>query len=171
MAISIQQLIDCLNQQDDIETSLQSIYDAISIDFADEDELHDIADLVGLQTRPSVINDLRLYIKLQIAVNVSTGTAPDLISIYKLLIGTDTAKIVEVPPFAIKLLADTEDLSESDAEIILNFIGRATGQCVKVLGIESEPRDGFFTLGSGGATPGLLATGLDVGGLGRIYRP
>lgn len=167
--ISIQQLISCLNQQDDLESALARISKAIVIDFADADELNNLANLVGLKTRPTSIGDLRLYIKLQIAINTSTGTAPELIAIYKQLLGTDTAKIVEVPPFGIKLLADTEDLTEYYASIILDFIGKAAGQCVKVFGIEDVPRDGMFVLGEDDATPGLLSTGLDAGGLGRLY--
>jgi hypothetical protein len=96
-----------VRQFQDIEDAAWDVFVQSALDFARDNELDIIGDIVGQKRQGSPDSDYRVFVKARIKTNRSNGRMSTLIAIAKLLLGQSTVvKYREYYPSSIMMSAD-----------------------------------------------------------------
>ena len=111
LKIKISDLCNSLfgNQIQDLENAARTLLYSLSIDRSEGDQLDQLGTIVG-QSRLGYNDEYyRILLKVKIGINISEGDIERILTLWKLLTGTDNVTLTELFPGKIKLSTD-EDL-------------------------------------------------------------
>lgn len=143
-SIKIQDLIDIFAPEyNQLEAAYFTLLDLLDIENQTGVPLRNIARIVGTENIPDDDDLLRIFIKGQIAKNISTGTAPDLIELWAIMSQATQPITKEVYPAEVELYTDTT-LPTGYETYIRDFMDNAAGAGVLIKRIINIPGDGYF---------------------------
>jgi hypothetical protein len=108
MKIKISDLCNCLfgNQVQILENEIRKFLYILNIDNSEGEQLDNIGTLVG-QNRLGYNDEYyRILLKVKIGVNISEGEIERILTLWKLLSGSDNVRLIEILPGKIKLETD-----------------------------------------------------------------
>lgn len=153
-----------LDQIQEVENILNTLLNARTIDNASGDLLDIIGKIVGRPREGRDDNDYRVWLKSQLSINKSSGTAEELITVIQLITGLATSGTVLIEEFdsdiAYFRLTILTALGTIDPDVVKEIINsmRAAGVSTDLVGYLEEP---LFRLDTG--------PGLDEGNLAGFF--
>ncbi len=159
----IEALLDLyVDQVQEIEVALYDVITETVLSTAIGTQLDNLGAVVNAERQGLSDADYRTVIRARIRVNLSSGTAADLIAITALLIpSTATIELIEYFPAELKIYVAGEGLQGTDPFIVAAYLGegRAAGVRLVFEYIENDATDSF-TMSDEGDYPTLsTATG------------
>lgn len=147
-------LLNAINvQSQDVETALQDLLSLRSVDTAFGAQLDVLGAIVG-QPRGGFDDDAyRLYISARVLLNISSGTIPEVIAIFRALVDdTTTIEFEEQFPAGFVLRLGGQAFTPTMIQTLIGFLRSARAGGVRGLleWFESDPADVFrFDTGPG----------------------
>ena len=137
--VKIQDVIDIFTPEfNQLEAAIFTLFDLLDIENQTGEPLKNIARIVGTENIPDDEELLRVFIKGQIAKNVSKGTAPDLIKLWAIMSQATSPITQEIYPAEVELYTDTA-LPSGYETFIRDFMDNAAGAGVLIKHIIELP--------------------------------
>jgi len=144
---NIEALMKCfyIDQLQEVETMLYSLYNLTDIDASSGIQLDKIGKIIG-QPRLG-LNDVqyRLFIRGKIAQSVSHGTMEDLYITYEAMTGDTDIEIFEAYPCYVEMIA-TDSIPGDNGNYVKNIMSNATVAGVRFGGIRNKAGTGYLRL-------------------------
>jgi hypothetical protein len=154
-----------LRQVQKLEDAAQDLLAALDVDTADETRLKLLGKIVG-QPQRGTLDQFRLYVKTRIAANRSRGTAPDVLRVAHLLLGsvryTEGGAHIEIEAL--------EPIGFRDPDASVEFLRDAKAAGVSLNLVFSEaPSAGFRFCSGSSVSPTELGFASESGGDGGTF--
>jgi hypothetical protein len=154
----LKDILDAFSEEvQEAENAINSSFGKLDIDNNSNNQLDKIGDIVGERRSGKDDTSYRLAIKARIAINTSTGTAEEIISIFKLFTGATKVQYFDLYPAAIQIMGNVPIPVE--IEDVLRFAIESSlvaGVRLELIGsfddteaFEFAETDGTFGLGFG----------------------
>lgn len=108
MKIKISELCENFfgNQIQELENKARELFYILNIDHSEGEQLDNIGELVGQDRLGYNDEYYRILLKVKIGINVSEGDIERILSLWKLIAGTDNVHLKELFPAKVKLETD-----------------------------------------------------------------
>lgn len=109
-------------QHQDLETAVQQLLVDRTLDNAFGEQLDILGDLVGQPREGADDTTYRQRVRARVALNRSSGTSPELIALFLLLVPTATLKLRDEWPAALTLEVNGVAVTSATAAILVYFL-------------------------------------------------
>lgn len=133
-------------QAQEVEDALWQLVTLRTVETATGDQMDRIGEIVGQGREGKGDDEYRLLLKARIKINVSSGTAEDILGVMSAVLGTTpTVRLTEPATACLNLYVEGAATDADTAALLLRFLGeaRAAGIGAYLHWSESAPEDTF----------------------------
>ncbi len=132
------------DQVQELETAFFQLLEERAIETGEGSQLDTIGEIVGQARNGLDDATYRLYLRVRIKTNLSSGLSEQLITIVSLLVGdTVTVHLSDEPPAGISISLEDDDVSDDTATVVLYFAKLAKSAGVRLVLIWNPDSDMF----------------------------